>query len=154
MKSRPILWVLAVVLVLMMPPCLGATTVFETTGWIIGAGGENYDFVADQAPYTYQATLSDLSEAPVFGFDFLYLQISTATDTIDSITGPGSFLFTAVPDETYFANVFGNASDGGANAGLFGVEVTAVPIPTTLMLLGSGLVGLVVVRRKKRQATE
>lgn len=149
MKSRAFLCVLAVILVLMMPPCLGATTVFETTGWIIGNGGDNFDFVADQAPYTYQATLSDLSEVPYFGFDFLYLMISHGTETVGSITTSGSFTFTAVPDDTYFANVFGTAGGGSINAGLFGVEVTAIPIPTTLMLLGSGLLVLIGLRRRK-----
>ena len=152
MKSRLFLCVLAVILFLMMPPCLGATTVFETTGWIIGPlpGAYNFDFVADQSPYTYKATLSDLSILP-FGFDVLFLQISTATDSVGSIFDHGSFTFTAVPDETYYANVFGVASEESIyNAGLFGVEVTAIPIPATLMLLGSGLVGLLVLKRKSR----
>ena len=149
MKSRFFLCVLPVILLLMVPPCLGATTVFETTGWIIDTEGDSFDFVADEGPYTYQATLSDLSESPFFGFEFLYLMISTATGTVGSIDAPGSFTFTAVPDETYYANVFGNAG-GKYNTGLFGVEVTTIPLPATLMLLGSGLVGLLALRRKSR----
>ena len=154
MKSKPLLLVIALALVLILPPCAGATTVFETTGWIIGTDGVNYSFVADQAPYTYEATLADLSDPPTFGFDFIYLKITTATESLEpvgSIDKPGSFTFTATPGETYHANLFGIASEEGVNAGLYGIEVATVPIPTTLMLLGSGLVGLVVVRRKKNQ---
>ncbi len=122
--------------------------VFETTGWIIGIDGKNDQFVADVEPYTYLVTLSDLSEAPSFGFEFLYLSITTAADFIDSIVGPGSFTFTAIPGETYFVNVFG-VGDGNFFTGLFGVEIAAVPIPPSLLLLGSGLLSLIIVRRRK-----
>jgi hypothetical protein len=127
----------------------GASTVFETTGWILDTDALTYNFVADTAPYTYRATLADLSEAPYFGFDFLYLSITTATDTVDSIVGPGSFTFPAVPGETYFANVFGDAG-GDMQAGLFGLEIKAVPIPPSLILLGSSVLGLVLIRRRTR----
>jgi hypothetical protein len=136
---------------LLLPLSAGAATVFETTGWIIGETGTGltFDFEADTAPFTYRATLSDLSEAPVFGFDFLFLSITTATDTVDSIVGPGSFTFAATSGETYFANIFGTGG-GTVGAGLFGVEVTAVPIPPSLILLGSSLIGLVFLRRRVR----
>jgi hypothetical protein len=134
---------------LLIPLSAGAATVFETTGWIQETTGLAFDFDADTAPFTYRATLSDLSEDPVFGFDFLYLSITTATDTVDSIVGPGTFSFLAIPGETYFANVFGTGG-GDVDAGLFGVEVTAVPIPPSLILLGSSLIGLVFLRRRVR----
>ena len=134
---------------LLIPHYAGASTVFETTGWIQETIGLNFDFVADTAPYTYRATLSDLSEDPLFGFDFLYLSITTATGTVDSIVGPGSFPFAAIPGETYFANIFGTGG-GTVGAGLFGLEVTAVPIPPSLILLGSSLLGLVLLRRRVR----
>ena len=134
---------------LLIPHYAGASTVFETTGWIVGTEGLNYEFVADTAPYTYRATLSDLSENPSFGFEYLFLSITTSTDTVDSIVGPGSFTFAAIPGETYFANIFGTGG-GTVGAGLFGVEVTAVPIPPSLILLGSSLLGLVLLRRRVR----
>jgi len=132
---------------LLLPNVAGASLVFETTGWITETTGLSYEFVADTAPYTYLATFSDLSEDPFFGFDFLYLSITTATDVVDSIVGPGSFSFAAIPGETYFANVFGTGG-GDVEAGLFGLEVTAVPIPPSVLLLGSSLLGLVLIRRR------
>jgi hypothetical protein len=33
--------------------------------------------------------------------------------------------------------------------GLFGAEVSLIPIPPSLLLLGSGLLGLVVMRRRR-----
>ena len=126
---------------LLIPHYAGASTVFETTGWIQETIGLNFDFVADTAPYTYRATLSDLSEDPLFGFDFLYLSITTATGTVDSIVGPGSFPFAAIPGETYFANIFGTGG-GTTEAGLFGINVAAIPEPATAALLAAGLAGL------------
>ena len=122
--------------------------VFETTGWIIETDGVSIPFVVDVAPFTYLVTLSDLSIPPNFGFDFLFLAITTATEMIASIVGPGQFTFTAIPGETYFVNVFG-VGGGDFDTGLFGVEIKAVPIPASLLLFGSGLFGLIFLRRRK-----
>jgi hypothetical protein len=136
---------------LLVPHLAGATTVFETTEWIIGTDGAGftYDFVADTAPFTYSAALSDLSESDVFGLESLYLSITTSTDPVGSIFGPGSFTFEVEGGETYYANVFGVGS-GEVNAGLFGIEIKAVPIPPSFILLGSCALGLVLLRRKVR----
>jgi hypothetical protein len=139
-----------VVAIFFLPAHAAASTVFETTGWIIGTQGFNYEFVADQTPLTYRVTLSDLSIPDNFGFEFLYLSITLGSTTfVKDITGPGSFTYEAILGETYFANVFG-VGGGNLEAGLFGIEIAAVPIPTTLILLGSGLLGLIYVRRRKR----
>ena len=142
-------WVVLAIVLLSSPHYADASTVFETTGWIQETTGLTFDFVADTAPFTYTATLSDLSETPIFGFDFLYLSITTSTGIVDSIVGPGTFSFLATPGETYFANVFGTGG-GTVGAGLFGLEVTAVPIPPSLILLGSSILGLVLLRRRVR----
>ena len=146
MKLKIVGFVLAIVL-LSTPQFAGASTVFETTGFIIGTEGVTFDFEADTAPFTYRATLSDLSEAPIFGFDYLYLSLTTSTDTVDSITGPGNFTFEATPGKTYFANIFG-IGGGDVDAGLFGIEITAVPVPPALLLLGSGLFALFALRKR------
>lgn len=148
MKRKAQVTILVIIL-FAIPSFAGASLVYETTGWITGTEGVVYEFTADVSPYTYEVTLSDLSTAPFFGFEFLFLSISTATDTVASpLIGPGSFSFEATPNETYFANIFG-IGGGDVGAGLFGLEVTAVPIPSTLMLLGSGIFALVALKRKR-----
>jgi hypothetical protein len=130
-----------------LPHHAGATTIFETTGWILESEGLTFEFDADTAPFIYSVTLSDLSEDPFFGFEFLFLSITTSIDTVDSIVGPGNFSFPAIPGETYFANVFGTG--GGTNgAGLFGISVVAVPEPGTVLLLAAGVAALAALRRK------
>lgn len=146
MRMKFLMAMLAIML-LVIPPSAGATTVYETTGWISGTEGVAFEFTADVSPYTYVATLTDLSVDPFFGFDFLFLSITTSTGIVDSIVGPGSFTFAAIPDETYFANIFGTGG-GTVGAGLFGLEVKAVPIPPALMMLGSGLLAMVALRRR------
>ena len=146
MKLKIVGVILAIVL-LSTPQFAGASTVFETTGFLIGTESVTFDFEADTAPFTYRATLSDLSEAPIFGFDFLYLSLTTSTDTVNSIVGPGIFTFDATPGETYFANIFG-IGGGRVGAGLFGIEITAVPVPPALLLLGSGLFALFALRKR------
>jgi hypothetical protein len=113
-----------------------------------GTQGLSLPFQADQSPYTYQATLADLSISPIFGFDYLFLAITSTTTSYGSIVGPGSFIFDVVPNELLFANVFG-IGGGDTGFGLFGVQVTTVPVPGAVWLLGSGLVGLVGLRRKR-----
>ena len=149
MKLKPLLICLAIVC-LLIPHYAGAATVFETTGWVLGKEAFNYEFVADTAPFTYKVTLSDLSTAPFFGFDFLFLSITTSTsNSLGSLNGPGSFNFNATEGETYSANVFGTGG-GTQKAGLFGLEIKAVPIPSGIILLGSSLLGLVFLRRRAR----
>ena len=148
MKLKPWLICLAITC-LLIPHYAGAATVFETTDWILGTEAFNYNFVADTAPFTYTATLSDLSTAPDFGFNYLFLSITTSTGIVNSIVGPGSFSFEALPNGTYFANVFG-IGGGIQEAGLFGLEIKAVPIPPGLILLGSSFLGLVFLRRRVR----
>ena len=130
-----------------IPVCADASNVFETTGWIIDTQGLNFEFTADQSPNTYQATLTDLSEAPDFGFDYLYLSITSSTETLGSTTGPGIFTFLVELGKKYFVNIFGTGS-GNNDAGLYGVEVVATPIPGAIWLLGSGLVGLGYLKRR------
>lgn len=140
-------WAIIAIVLLSIPQFAGASTVFETTGFITGTEGVTFDFEADTAPFTYRTTLSDLSEDPFFGFTFLYLAITTSGNTVGSIVGPGSFLFDATPGETYFANIFGTGG-GTMGAGLFGIEITAVPVPPALLLLGSGLFALFALRKR------
>ena len=150
MKPKNIL--IAMGLVLLIIPLfagfVGAATVFETAGWIIeDEGAASYEFTADIAPFTYKATITDLSVAPAFGLEDLFLSISTSTEVIDYIFGEGSILFPVVEGATYFANVFATGG-GDLEAGNYGLKIEAVPIPAALLLLGSGLSCLIAIRRR------
>jgi hypothetical protein len=120
----------------------------DETEWIIGIGGLSFSFIADVAPLEYLVTLTDLSQAPFFGFDFLYLSITTATEFIDDRVGPGSLTFDAIAGEKYFVNIFGIGS-GDYNAGLFGLKVAAIPIPASFLLFGSGVIAMLFLKRRK-----
>jgi len=148
-KTKLVLTVLAMAFFLIPAGASATTTVFETTGWIIDTQGTNYEFTADQSPNTYRATLTDLSEAPDFGFEpeSLYLSITTSTKTLGSTTGPGIFTFLVELGKKYFVNIFGTGS-GNNDAGLYGVDVVATPIPGAIWLLSSGLVGLGYLKRR------
>jgi hypothetical protein len=135
---------------LFLVPSFGlASTVYEGTGWITGTEGVVVDFTADTSPYTYEATLSDLSVAPYFGFDFLFLSISSSTELIDSILGPGSMIFDATPGQKLFANIFGTGG-GQLGAGNYGLRISSVPVPSALLLLGTGLLALIGIKRRNR----
>jgi hypothetical protein len=72
--------------------------------------------------------------------------MTTSTDVVDRIVGPGSISFTATPGQTYFAKVFGSGG-GYVEGGLFGVHVAAIPEPGTVLLLPLGLAGLALRRQ-------
>ena len=132
--------------ILLFPLGSHATTVFETTGFIVGTQGHVFDFSANEAPFTYEATLTDLSYSPL-AFDFLTLSVTTASETLGSIIGPGSFSFDVIPGKTYFANVFG-IGGGRVDTGLFGINISSVPIPPSIVLLCSSLICLFGLRKK------
>ena len=147
-----LLMAMLAIMLFVIPSSAGATTVYETTGWITETEGVVLDFTADISPYTYVATITDLSVSPYFGFDFIFLSISRATELIDSLYvegGHGSIAFDVLPGETIFANIFG---DGGGlfDSGNFGLQINAVPIPPALMMLGSGLLAIVALKRRKK----
>jgi hypothetical protein len=153
--KKKLVFIALIVGVFLIPTYAGACIVsqeaeipIDETEWIIGIRGLSYSFIADVAPFEYLVTLTDLSQAPFFGFDFLYLAITTATEFVDDRIGPGSLTFDAIPDEKYFVNIFG-IGGGDYNAGLFGLKVAAIPIPASFLLFGSGIIALLFLNRRK-----
>lgn len=128
-------------------PVNAASIVLEETGFIFGFSGENYSFIADQAPLVYEVTLTDF-EFPA-AFDFLGVAITTSTDKVAELLAPGMTTFNVELGTTYFANVLGSAADP-PGAGLFGLKITSVPNPPTLFLLGSGIIGILGFRRRSK----
>ena len=151
MKLKVLLTVVVIAL-LVIPSYLGASTVVDTTEFIFGpVGGENFPFIATEEPLTYKAVLTDFEfPAP---FISLRLAITKGGEKIASISGPGTLIFDVVKGAAYFANVIGvpdQIPDTDQRAGLFNLQIMPVPIPTTLMLFGSGLLGLIAIRRRGR----
>lgn len=135
-----------VVLICVAGTAQASSVVFETTGFFTGSGPgfANPSFTIT-AGGNYLATLSDLSFDPL-GFSTLLMSVSTSTISLGHTLSPGSFSFTATPGN-YFANVVGVPTAVG---GIFGLQISQVPVPATVYLLGSGLFGLVIVARRRK----
>ena len=117
----------------------------------------------------YIATLTDFN-FPVPMID-TGMNVTTTTDSLGSLMAPGSFKFNAMPG-TYFVSFFGTAgtadiftprqskgcfsrkshhrcSPPKTQLGMYGIDISAVPVPAAAWLFGSGLIGLAVVARRK-----
>jgi hypothetical protein len=118
--------------------------------WIFGEDGLNFDFMADTAPFTYEATITDLSISSNIGLEDIFLSITTSTEYLADRFSEGSITFPVIGGNTYFANVFAQGA-GLMEAGNFGLIVETVPIPGAVWLLGPGLVCLVGLRKKLKK---
>lgn len=159
MKLKLFLAGVVVLMLSVIPVYSGASTILETTGWITESPqGLVFDFWLEPSS-SCKATISDLSyEEHGFGFQDLFMSISTAKEKFGAIDEAGTIHFTTgEKGNTYFANIFGLPVEGGRGAGNFGLHVEAfqasmptspVPIPGSLVLLGSGIMGVVGLRRK------
>ena len=94
----------------------------------------------------YRATLTD--------FDFPEAMVSTgmavttATELLGRLDAPGSFTFDAMVDELYHVSFFGKA-DPSASFGLYGIEISQVPLPAAVWLFASGVLGLAAMGRRR-----
>ncbi len=107
----------------------------------------------------YIATLTDFNfPAPMIDTG---MNVTTTTDSLGSLMAPGSFKFNAMPG-TYFVSFFGFADTltpaqhrrcflPKTQLGMYGIDISAVPVPAAAWLFGSGLIGLAVVARRKTQ---
>ena len=123
---------------------------FSQTSFVIGFETFNQGFTVPEAG-DYRATIVDFATPWVF--DTLLFAITTTgplsfIDIVDGAGGAGSFTFTGDPGVNYVANIVANTGHWGG-IGLFGAQVNLIPIPQTLLLLGSGIIGLVLVRRRR-----
>ena len=117
----------------------------------------------------YKATLTDFN-FPVPMID-TGMNVTTTTDSLGSLMAPGSFKFNATPG-TYFVSFFGTAGTADifsptqfegcfsekshhccfppkTQLGMYGIDISAVPVPAAAWLFGSGLIGLAFVARRK-----
>jgi hypothetical protein len=75
------------------------------------------------------------------------MAVTTATELLGSLNAPGSFTFDATPGE-YFVSFFGEAG-ASTSYGMYGIEISQVPLPAAVWLFGSGLLGLIGIARRK-----
>jgi hypothetical protein len=149
-KSKKLVQIVLILLLVGFTAQVDASlVVYEKVAFIAGFDSVNESFTVPVAGEC-TATLTDF-EFPV-AFDFLIFAVTTGTEMMGFVDIPGSFVFDAVPGVTYFANIAGDAGaiNGGLELGLFGAQVslTAIPVPATLFLFGSGLVGLLGLTRR------
>jgi hypothetical protein len=141
---------LAILLIASLALAAEASTVaFSQTGFVIGSETINEGFTVPVAGQ-YKAIIWDFDTPGEF--DTLLFAITTTSplgfiDSVDGAGGTAMFTFTAAPGINYSANIA--AITGTTGIGLFGAEVSLIPIPPSLLLLGSGLLGLVVMRRRR-----
>jgi len=91
----------------------------------------------------------------------IYLDITNTTfgtGTLLGSFGPFSsgafsddFIWTGDPAEPFSLTIVASITQGAGNVTSFDCEISAVPIPATVWILGSGLIGLVGIRRKFRK---
>lgn len=125
-----------------------AMVVYEDVDFIKGTDAHSESFTIKQAG-TYQATLSDFKFPNNFSQLDLLVSTSVAPE-VGKVDGPGTFTFLANPG-TYWASVAG-VTDKPLDIGLYGirieqVSVSPVPLPTSLVMLGSALVAFIGVGR-------
>ena len=95
---------------------------------------------------TYRAVLTDFEFPEPMAQSGM--AVTTATELLGSLNAPGSFTFEATPGE-YFVSFFGEAG-ASTSYGMYGIEISQVPVPAAVWLLGSGLIGLVGVARRRK----
>ena len=123
-----------------------ATVVLDTEGvFIQGTETRMFPFEIIEGGL-FKATLTDFEY--VAPFDVLALAILKGNEIVGTpLSAPGMFEFQADPGD-FTANVLGVSGDD-PDLSLFRVEVSAVPIPATVLLLASGLIALIGLRRRR-----
>jgi hypothetical protein len=100
---------------------------------------------------TYKATIEDFLAPEPFKKLIFAVTTTAPISLIDVAFGAGGmdmFTFEGDPEVQYWANILAVTSRP-CRVGLFGAEVSLIPIPPSLLLLGSGLAGLVILRRRR-----
>lgn len=97
---------------------------------------------------TYIATLTDFEfPAPMVDTG---MSVITTTERLGSVLEPGSFQFNATPGN-YFVSFFGSADPSTfSKLGLYGIEISQIPVPPAVWLFCSGLLGLISISRRKK----
>ena len=128
------------------------TVVYDKVGLFKTETSFMEDFEISEAG-SYMATLTNFN-FPAFMID-TGMDVVTATQFLGSTLGAGSFTFDATPG-IYSVGFFGTADpstlSNPSNLGMYGMQISQIPIPAAVWLFASGLLGLVVVSRNKKAA--
>jgi hypothetical protein len=99
---------------------------------------------------SYMATLADF-EFPAVMTD-TGMSVTTATESMGNLLAPGSFNFNATAGK-YFVSFFGiAAASAPLQLGMYGMEISLIPLPAAVWLFGSGLLGLFLISRRENAA--
>ena len=122
-----------------------AAVVYEKVELFQGTTTLNDTFTVIDAG-TYRTILTDFESPEPMAQSGM--AVTTATELLGSLNGPGSFTFDATPG-AYFVSFFGEAG-AFTGSGKYGIEISQVPVPATVWLFGSGLLGLIGMARRKK----
>lgn len=129
-----------------------AEMLYDGVGFLEGTQSFT-DTFSLSSPGTLTVTLADLGwPAPLASLDFL---VSSPAGALGPEMGPGSATFN-VSSGNVIAQWFGTATPGGLDTGAYSLEIqyspSAVPLPTSIALLLSGLALLLWQRRTREES--
>ena len=135
----------------------GATIVHQATHGVLGMDTVEDVFTVPVAgPYQILVTDRDGPGDVFQPFEILKVglaECSTCTFIREAeLPSPFVFSFDGAPGVEYVIDFFAkvaNSTSGGTGVGIFHYDVALVPIPASVLLLGSAMLGLVVVRRRR-----
>jgi hypothetical protein len=132
-----------------------ATVVFEDVGFIKGTGASTSQFRIDGSAPGYQLQISDFAFPTEFSD--LGVQITQGNpmelNEIGRWDQVGTYDIGALDAGIYYANVYGvvGSAEGAIDLGLYGVQITTVPVPSGLVLFASAIALLVTLGERRRR---
>jgi hypothetical protein len=131
------------------------TVLLDQSGLVFGAQTDSFQFTAPSGG-TLEIQLTDFVWPTAL--QDLTLSITSATNTLDTLLGPGHTSMTLDAGGTYYAHIMGHAG-GQWNMGAFGLlatfsqQVAPVPLPAGATLLVGGVLAMLwSVRRRARRS--
>ncbi len=168
LANRKIGWLLGVCVLASAGSVQAASVIYEKSGFLGNFGTNSFTrtpeyTVAQQftavnefqltSPGTYKATFVDFGFSEQF--EELRFSITSFKEPDKNLGewGEGTFNFEASQSGTFYATVIGNPGNT-LGIGLYGVQISSVPLPPALLLLLSSLMALGLARTKTTADTK